>query len=79
IEAKSIVVPASHNLARAVGRAEEDELNAQREKEALKKKIVNYAETAGEAGGNVYMQEDRLVKNKNRRMLDSGEIDRQFG
>jgi regulator of nonsense transcripts 2 len=78
VEAKEFVVPSDTNLALVASRKDD---RAARERDVIKQRVLRYEEQSAEselAGGNVYLEQDRLQRNKNR-PLSMDVIDRNFG
>ena len=76
VEAKQLVVPSDTNLAK---RATKQDDEAAKEREMLKARVLEYeAESAEGAGGNVYLETEKLQVIRNR-PLTMQDIDESFG
>lgn len=78
MEAKEIIVPTDTNLAKT---ASKQDGAAARERDMIKARVLQYeAESAeaGNAGGNVYLEQEKLQVIRNR-PLSMDDIDRNFG
>lgn len=78
VESKQLVVPVGTNLARVATRQDDA---AARERHEIKQRVLRYEEQSAEsefAGGNVYIEQEKLQRNRNRR-LDMDDIDKNFG
>lgn len=76
VEAKELVVPVDTNLAMVATRHDDA---AARERDEIKQRVLLYEAQSGEsAGGNVYLEQEKLQKNRNR-PLSMEVIDKNFG
>ena len=78
VEAKELVVPVDTNLAMVA--TKQDDAKA-REREDIKRRVLTYEAQSAEAevaGGNVYLEQERLQRNRNK-TLSMDEIDKNFG
>jgi len=71
------MVPTQSHLAKSAGKKDDA---GDREKEAIKARVMQYSRASDRAGytGNVYMDQSSLKVNRNK-SLSMNEIDRQFG
>lgn len=77
VEAKEIVVPVDTNLAQVASRKDEAAI---RERDVIKQRVLQYEAESANAeytGGNVYLEQEKLVKIRNR--LSMEDIDKNFG
>lgn len=75
MEEKKLVVPKSTNLARVATQIDDE---AAKEHDLLKAKVLQYEADSNDAGGNVYLDETKLEKNRNRK-LTMEVLDKNFG
>jgi regulator of nonsense transcripts 2 len=75
MEEKTLVVPKSTNLARVATKIDDE---AAKEHDLLKAKVLQYEADSADAGGNVYLDEAKLEKNRNRK-LTMETLDKNFG
>jgi len=78
VDAKEIVVPKDTNLAVAASKQDD---KAARERDVIKQRVLQYeaeSANAGDAGGNVYLEQEKLQIIRNR-PLSMEDIDRNFG
>jgi len=75
MEEKKLVVPKSTNLARVATKIDDE---AAKEHDLLKAKVLQYEADSADAGGNVYLDETKLEKNRNRK-LTMETLDKNFG
>ena len=75
MEEKKLVVPKSTNLARVATKIDD---KAAKEHDLLKAKVLQYEADSADAGGNVYLDETKLEKNRNRK-LTMETLDKNFG
>jgi hypothetical protein len=76
IELKELVVPADTNLAVAATRHDDA---AAKERDEIKQRVLRYeAQSESSTGGNVYLEQGRLERNRNR-PLSMEVIDKNFG
>jgi regulator of nonsense transcripts 2 len=75
MEEKTLVVPKSTNLARVATKIDDE---AAKEHDLLKAKVLQYEADSADAGGNVYLDETKLEKNRNRK-LTMETLDKNFG
>lgn len=75
VEAKELVVPVDTNLAMLATRHDDA---AARERDEIKQRVLRYEAQSESSGGNVYLEQDRLQRNRNR-PLSMEEIDKNFG
>ena len=77
-ETKELYIPTDTNLARAANKQDDE---AARERDMLKEQVLRYAAESAEqdaAGGNVYMEQTKLQKIRNRPLTNEA-IDNAFG
>ena len=77
-ETKELYIPTDTNLVRAANKQDDE---AARERDILKEQVLRYAAESAEqgaAGGNVYMEQSKLQKNRNRPLTNEA-IDNAFG
>mmetsp|Transcript_36545 Transcript_36545/g.41100 ORF Transcript_36545/g.41100 Transcript_36545/m.41100 type:complete len:1502 (+) Transcript_36545:86-4591(+) len=75
MEAKQFFVPKDTNLA-AVATKQDDE--AERERNMIKARVLQYEAESADSGGNVYLEQEKLQVIRNR-PLSMDEIDKNFG
>ena len=75
MEEMKLVVPKSTNLARVASKVDDE---AAKEHDLLKAKVLQYEADSADAGGNVYLDETKLEKNRNRK-LTMETLDKNFG
>jgi regulator of nonsense transcripts 2 len=76
MEVKELVVPVDTHLALAATRHDDA---AARERDEIKQRVLRYeAQSESATGGNVYLEQERLQRNRNR-PLSIEEIDKNFG
>ena len=75
MEAKQLFVPKDTNLA-AVATKQDDE--AERERNLIKARVLQYEAESADSGGNVYLEQEKLQVIRNR-PLSMEEIDKNFG
>jgi hypothetical protein len=75
IELKELVVPVDTNLVMAATRHDDA---AARERDEIKQRVLRYEIQSETSGGNVYLEQGRLERNRNR-PLSMDEIDKNFG
>lgn len=75
MEAKQFFVPKDTNLA-AVATKQDDE--AERERNLIKARVLQYEAESADSGGNVYLEQEKLQVIRNR-PLSMEEIDKNFG
>jgi regulator of nonsense transcripts 2 len=75
IEVKELVVPVDTNLAMAATRHDDA---AAKERDEIKQRVLRYEAQSESSGGNVYLEQERLQRNRNR-PLSMEEIDKNFG
>ena len=75
MEEKTLVVPKTTNLARVATKVDDE---AAKEHDLLKAKVLQYEADSADAGGNVYLDETKLEKNRNRK-LTMETLDKNFG
>jgi regulator of nonsense transcripts 2 len=76
MEVKELVVPVDTHLALAATRHDDA---AARERDEIKQRVLRYeAQSESATGGNVYLEQERLQRNRNR-PLSMDEIDKNFG
>jgi len=78
VEAKEIVVPSDTNLAFLASKQDDE---AARERNVIKQRVLQYeadSAFAGDAGGNVYLEQEKLQVIRNR-PLSLEDIDKNFG
>jgi regulator of nonsense transcripts 2 len=78
VEARELVVPVDTNLAMVA--TKQDDAKA-RERDEIKQRVLTYELQSAEAegtGGNVYLEQDRLQRNRNK-TLSMDTIDKNFG
>jgi len=75
MEAKQFFVPKDTNLA-AVATKQDDE--AERERNMIKARVLQYEAESADSGGNVYLEQEKLQVIRNR-PLSMEEIDKNFG
>jgi regulator of nonsense transcripts 2 len=78
MEAKEIIVPADTNLAKTATKQDDA---AARERDMIKARVLQYEQESAEArnaGGNVYLEQEKLQVIRNR-PLSMEDIDRNFG
>ena len=75
MEAKQFFVPKDTNLA-AVATKQDDE--AERERNMIKARVLQYEAECADSGGNVYLDQEKLQVIRNR-PLSMEEIDKNFG
>ena len=76
IELKELVVPVDTNLAVAATRHDDA---AAKERDEIKQRVLRYeAQSESSTGGNVYLEQGRLERNRNR-PLSMEDIDKNFG
>lgn len=75
MEEMKLVVPKSTNLARVATKQDDQ---AAKEHDLLKAKVLQYEADSADAGGNVYLDETKLEKNRNRK-LTMETLDKNFG
>lgn len=77
-ETKELYIPTDTNIARAANKQDDE---AARERDMLKEQVLRYAAESAEqdaAGGNVYMEQSKLQKIRNRPLTNEA-IDNAFG
>jgi regulator of nonsense transcripts 2 len=75
VEAKELVVPVDTNLAMVATRHDDA---AARERDEIKQRVLRYEAQSESSGGNVYLEQEKLQKNRNR-PLSMDVIDKNFG
>lgn len=75
VEAKELIVPVDTNLAMVATRQDDA---AARERDEIKQRVLRYEAQSESSGGNVYLEQDKLQKNRNR-PLSMDVIDKNFG
>ncbi|GKY98843.1 hypothetical protein MPSEU_000840300 [Mayamaea pseudoterrestris] len=77
IEIKSLIVPSDNKLAQIASKKDDEAI---RERDAIKQRVLRYEAESANAeftGGNVYLEQEKLVKIRNRLSMD--DIDKNFG